>query len=181
MTGLVLSAGTGLSVNISFGTANIGGPVQPDGSVVFGVPSAISYNVPASQSNVFIWLKQDGSITHTLSTTAPGGGPSVYLGWCSTSASAVTAVSRDGVLTLISGALHRTTTDNGMPTDTLPSGVRVYTKTAFNTYFWDGSGHRPVSIPQVTADPASPQPGDTWFRTDTSQYKVKTSGSIVAV
>lgn len=82
VTGLVPSIGTGLSVNVSAGTASIGGRVTASGSFAIGglTPS----------TTVHLYLLQNGSGTSNTTGTAPAN--SVKLGTAVTSGVAVTSV-----------------------------------------------------------------------------------------
>ena len=82
ISGLTASAGTGLSVNITSGTASIGGQVVEASTFTIGglTPSTTNH----------LYLQQDGTGTANTSGTAPAN--SVKLGTCVTGASSVTSV-----------------------------------------------------------------------------------------
>jgi hypothetical protein len=131
LTGLVISAGTGLNVSITAGAAVFDG--------VFWLAATTTYSVPASQAAVYLWISSAGAISHTLTTTAPTG-RYVYLGQVVTSGSAVTSVDRNGVLTVTPMGIERTLA--ATPSDTLPTGYRVYTWVSTALYLWNGTAHR---------------------------------------
>jgi hypothetical protein len=85
ITGLVPSAGTGLSVNVSSGTALVGAHLAAAGFVIGSLaPSTTNY----------LYLLQTGVGTSNTTGVAPAA--SVFLGTATTSGSAVTAVAIAG-------------------------------------------------------------------------------------
>lgn len=181
LDGLTISAGTGLKVTVAWGTAMIDGPVQPAGGINpgTGATQSVDVTVPGSTAKVYIWLKRDGTLTTTTTKTPPSSTPCVCLGFAVTGVSTVTSVDMSGVLR--GGILHRTSTDSGAPTDTPPSSLRIVTKTATGLYYWDGSSHLQIGIPQLGSDPSSPVNGDVWIRTDTSALSARIGGSTKRV
>lgn len=98
MSGLVITAGTGLTVNISAGWA-VG--VAPT------VVAAISASPVPASSTRFVWVDvTTGSVTLTLTSTDPGG-ELVCLGSVTTSGVAVTSISSIGRVDLPRFVSHR--------------------------------------------------------------------------
>ena len=82
VSGLVPSAGTGLAVNVTAGTASIGGPVVKSGTwTITGLTDATLNH---------LYLKNDGTGAHNTTGTQPAG--SVKLGTATTAGGVVTAV-----------------------------------------------------------------------------------------
>ena len=169
--GLALSGTTtAYTLTVAQGQASIDGPVQ--------VPAAgVTYTLPGSQSHIYVWLKQDGTVTHSLTTAVPTGGK-VYLGHCVTDGSGITAIDMAGVVQLHSGVPFRLSGDSGGPTDSPSSRLTILTKTAFGTYLWNGTAHLQVGLPSVTADPSNPIAGESWWRSDTLKHSIYTGGAV---
>jgi hypothetical protein len=130
ISGLAISAGTGLSLNVATGYALIDGVVEV---------AAQAYVVPASQTRVWMWVRQNGTVVHTLTSTAPSA-KSLYIGSVVTSGSAITSVdSVDGVQCLKGGVVFRQTSDTGIPAASGPSGQILVNRTSGGTFLWDGS------------------------------------------
>ena len=132
-TGLELSA-SGLTLTVQSGFAIIGGVVE--------LAADTEYTLPASQALVAIWLKRDGTLAHTLTTSAPAYS-AVLLGTCVTGVSGVTGdFDIAGVIRITNGQAWRETGDAGAPADTLGARHRgLITKTSGGLYVWDGSAH----------------------------------------
>lgn len=150
--GLAISAGTGLTVNVTAGHAMIDGPVE--------VPSNTTLSVPDDTARVWIWLRQSGVLTYTTSTTPPTGN-NALLGSVVTSSGAVTSVDTSGVVYLRGGVGWRQTADLGEPSDTPAATVQLETRTQSGLWWWDGvawlhdGGPLPLSRLVITeADPA---------------------------
>lgn len=129
--GGVISAGTGLTVNVTGVVAALDGY-----KAVKSFPALV---VPASTARVWIWFKQDGTLEAVATSTTPPTAKCVLLGSCTTNGSGVTAVDTAGVVKLVSGVAVRETADLGQPSDAPPSGVRLFTLTLGGLFFWDGS------------------------------------------
>lgn len=143
--------GCGFATSASLNLTIAKGQVYCDGVVEIGTVSGSSlldktYAVPASQTDVYIWAKQDGTITHSLTTSPPTGGK-VYLGWCSTSGSAVTAVDFSGVMYTMGSIALRNTADTGTPGDTPPATLTFLTQTSVGTYLWNGTAYTLIQTP----------------------------------
>ena len=155
---LVLSAGAGLTLNIKAGHVNAGGIVELAADSTIAVPDATS--------RVWIWLQQNGTLSYTTTISPPATLPCL-LGSCVTAGGVITAVDNSGVIYLQAGVLWRSTADPGIPTDTPPASVAgMVTRTAFASFTWDGTAHRQIYTPSVTADPTALAEGMNWIRND---------------
>lgn len=132
INGLTISTGSGLNLAVAAGQALIDGVVE--------ISSATTYTVPANQALIFIWLKQDGTLTHSLTTAVPTGGK-VYIGNCTSGASSISAVDFSGVMYSRGGMAMRTTADTGVPGDTPSSSLVFITYTSAGAYLWNGTSY----------------------------------------
>lgn len=82
LSGLTLSAGTGLSANVAAGKAAIKKLVEVAASTVNGLPPS---------ATTYLWLRDDGAFTQTSSLTPPSGAHAL-LGSVTTGATSVTGV-----------------------------------------------------------------------------------------
>lgn len=130
-SGLALSAGVGLLCTVAIGYAVIGGVVE--------LASAGSVVLTAASTN-WIWLKQDGTLVKTTTTTKPTGN-CVCLGAAVTDGSGVTAIETAGVVYMTAIGPERETADTGAPGDSPDSSLRLYTKTSDGYYLWNGDIH----------------------------------------
>ena len=145
------------------------------------VPADTTFAVPDNTTRVWVWLLITGVLSATVTTTPPSTA-CCLLGSCVTLGGNITSVDSSGVLYLQGGVLWRNTADAGAPTDSPPASVAgLKTLNPFCTYEWDGVGHRQMYMPIRTSDPASPQNGDIWFRTDTgfAGTRIQTAGGIL--
>lgn len=129
-------SGASLTVTIGAGLAVIDGVVR--NTVAYAYTST-----PASQATVNIWLKQDGTFTHTLDATPPAG-KVLYIGQVTTDGTGVTAHIYEGVVYAMGGSLWRTLTS--APTDTLDSASRIFTQVGADIYVWSGSAHKKITL-----------------------------------
>jgi hypothetical protein len=129
VSGLDLTAGTGLTLNIAAGTALINGVIQ--------LKNATSIAI-TDNSTRYIWFKSNGTFEATSTTTPPASMPSVFVGIVVTSAGAITKVDKSGVVYFKSGSLIRETNDTTAPTGSVDSSIIILTKTLAGTYIWDG-------------------------------------------
>lgn len=129
-SGLALSVGTSLSPTVGKGQALCHGLVENTATAY-----ALVANATATS---FVWIKQDGSFVVQNGTTAKPSGNCLYIGACLANASAVTAIDTSGVVYYKGGQLWRETADSGAPGDSPDSTLRLFTKTAGGTYYWDG-------------------------------------------
>jgi hypothetical protein len=135
--GLVLSIGTGLSVNYTAGLAMIDGLVEV---------SAGSKAVDASVSRGWLWLTQAGTIVVELTTAKPVSN-CILLGSFVSNGTNVTEVDRSGRVSFVSGVLERETADLDIPTDTPSSAWRGRTKTPSGVWEWDGNFYQLIETP----------------------------------
>lgn len=125
----------GLDLTIAVGLAAI--------DSVIPVRTELNYTVPASEATVNIFLKQDGTLAHSL-TSAPPAGKVLYIGQVTTNVSGVTAMTTHGVVYSKGGCLWRTM--SAIPSDSPPAGARLFTQVGADVYLWDGSDHRLISL-----------------------------------
>lgn len=128
----VISAGTGLLIETTGAIAAIDGVV----AVKAFAPKA----VPDDTARVWLWLRQNGTLDHTVTTTPPTS-KCVLLGSCVTASGLVTSVDTSGVVYCAGGQVWRETADIGPPTDSPPSSSRIITRTETGVYLWDGVRH----------------------------------------
>jgi len=107
LTGLNISAGTGLALNVSPGMAFAGTPVQLSG---------LSTLPLTANGSFYVWLSVGGTL-YALSTPTNPSTPSVYLGYATTNASSVTSIDTDGVVRIANGVAYRFVGDEGIPKD----------------------------------------------------------------
>ncbi len=129
--GLVLSAGSGVTVNVSDGHAILEGLLE--------VRSAAPVTC-ADAADRWVWLKQDGSFSVETTTAKPAGN-CIFLGKVTCSGGVVTSIDTSGVVYFKSGLLYRETGDVAAPLDSPNAGIRIWTKTVLGTYFWNGTAH----------------------------------------
>jgi hypothetical protein len=134
--GLVLSAGTGLSVNVSAGTAML------DGAVPFNASALGSLT---NNTRNHIWLERGGNLSATTTLTAPGT-TYCYLGSALTAAEVVSSLDQSGVLYLLGGRLFRRTADTTVPADTPPAQLQFFHRGASKLWFWDGTSYWLCSV-----------------------------------
>lgn len=162
--GLTLSS-SGLTVTVATGKACI------DGLVVLESGDTRSISVPSSTSTVFIWMRQSKALTYTTNTTPPSG-KAILLGMVTTGASTVTATEYSGVLYMRGGQIYRETGDDRAPGDSPGSTVRLWTKTAGGTYYWNGVQHL-----EMVAANASPR----WTKTTKTYQDLQTAATTNTV
>lgn len=131
VSGYDYGGASGLTVTVNAGIAMVDGPVESKTSQTIVVDD---------NANVWVWLKQNGTLTKSTSTSVPTGGK-VALFRVTTSAGSVTANDQSGVVSIVNGCLERQTADAGAPGDSPSSSLRLYTHTASGIYFWDGTRH----------------------------------------
>ena len=174
--GLALGVGTSLTATVGKGQALVHGIVE-------NTATAYPLVVNATATN-FVWLKQDGSFAVQNGTIAKPSGNCAYLGALVTNASAVASADVSGVVYWRGGLMHRDTADAGAPGDAPDSTLRLFTKTAGGTYYWDGAVHRLVPGTQTrqgtyanrTATGSSAVEGDRYQTTDAEFEFYRDSG-----
>ncbi|MDE2103002.1 MAG: hypothetical protein KGL39_37505 [Patescibacteria group bacterium] len=148
LSGCVLTNSSGLNVALGTGVVNLNGLVEFVASGAYGYQK----NVPtpytlADNSTNYVWLTGAGALIAGTTLSVPAGAV-LFLATVTTSSGAVTAIDESGSTYWIGGLLLRITADAWAPTDSPPSGVRVYTRTASGVYFWDGLAHK--LVPDLT-------------------------------
>lgn len=161
-TGLTLSAGSGLTLNIAAGLAAIGTYAEKAASTL-----AVPDNHNTATDRVWIWLSQAGAISSTLTTTPPTT-RCVCLGSVTTFGGVITGVDTSGVMYLRGGALWRETADLGPPTDSPIATLSFHAKTPGGIFEWDGSAYRAVYAP-LSANKTTIASGEAVRITSTEQ------------
>ena len=171
--GLALSAGSGLTLNIAAGQANIDGPVQ----IPINTMAMPDNHTGAGGDRIWIWLAQAGTLSYVTNSLAPPAGNQLCLGSVTTASGAITAVDNSGVVVGVGGVLFRSTADTTFPSDAPSSSVTVYTKTPTGTYHWDGAAH---GIVPSAANPLPIAAGGTGGSSGTSTrvYSEQPSGTV---
>lgn len=135
-TGGVLTAGSGLSLNVSKLHAEIDGTVQIPMTAASSTSIALTDNV-----RNHIWAKRDGTLEARTDLTQPSQA-AAYLGSALCAAGVISSVDESGVLRSKMGMPWRQTADAGMPGDTPTAALAgMFTVTAGGTYLWDGTGY----------------------------------------
>lgn len=138
ITGLVVSAGVGLTADVADGQAFIQGITEYGGGGV----------VVAASNTSRIWLGTDGVLHSGTGAYVPAS-PAIYLGSVTAGASTITSVDASGVFTMAGGLPRREVADTLEPADDPDAGAPIHiTKTAGGTYLWDGEAYNllvPVS------------------------------------
>lgn len=135
-TGLDLTAGAGLTLNISAGQAVLDGVAHVGAATTLALTDA-AYN--------WVWILQNGSITKTTSaTTTPPAAPSAacaFLGRVYCTGGVISTIDYSGRLELRGGTLYRRTGDSGAPGDAPPAKLQFLAQTAGGRYWWDGAAY----------------------------------------
>lgn len=129
LNGLTLTY-SGLVVTVASGQAQIYGIVE--------LSIATTITVPDATAHVYLWLKSNGTLTYTTTTTAPQN-DAVYIGHVVTSGGAVTSKDYSGVVYLIGGQAVRNTADTTKPVDSPSSNTAFWTLCPGGTFLWDGT------------------------------------------
>lgn len=129
--GLVVGTGSGLNAAVTKGHGVMDGVVE--------VSADTTITVPGSSSRVWIWLKQDGTLTYKNNDTSKPTGNCVLIGSCVTGVSSVSSVDTSGVVYAQQGLWWRDTGDTGAPSDSPDASLRLFTKTANGVYWWNGT------------------------------------------
>lgn len=126
--------GSGLVLTVKLGQAYISGLVE--------LAANATITLPNSTAHVYIWLRQNATLTYTTTTTAPSGVPAVYIGTVATSGGNIGTADYSGVVFFQGSLLFRQTSDKGKPIDNPGSGTSVFTQTLTGLFLWDGAVHR---------------------------------------
>lgn len=128
--GLAISAGSGLTLNISEGWTTI-----ESGEYYLGGSVTLTNNI----ARVWLWISQAGAIVQVNNSTTPPAGAHALLGSAVTSGGSITSVDQSGVLYLVGGTLFRRTADTSLPGDTPSSKLQFIHRGASKLWWWDGS------------------------------------------
>ena len=139
-TGLDLTNGGGLTLNISPGIILCDGPVAKKTAFTATLTDAVKN---------YVWLLQTGSISLKLDDLTAPATPAVFLGRVSVSGNVITAIDYSGRLEKRGGNLWRRTYDAAAPDDTPPASVHFHARTQAGLYYWDGVGYSQLNA--VTA------------------------------
>lgn len=135
--GFELSAGSGLTLNISAGGAGVGAsPTQ----------AAAQTEALTDNADNYVWALQDGTITTVLDDPAAPAEDAVYLGMVPVSGGVQGTPDYSGRVENRGGTLYRRTADVGAPTDTPPAGLLLVTETLGGLYLWAGTEYRSLSV-----------------------------------
>lgn len=136
---LLLSAGSGLTLNVADGAALIDVVITPL------LPSVVLSN----DTYNYVWLTRARAFT-VLTSADPDTPPTppstacTYLGRALTAAGAITEVDHSGRAELRGGTLVRRTGDAAAPTDNPPDSLQFLAITAGGRYWWDGLAYTPL-------------------------------------
>ena len=139
--GLDLTAGSGLTLNISAGVGNIDGHIYHAAGTLALTDATRNY----------VWLTRAGALSASTTTTPPTANQSLFLGSALTSGGSITAVDYSGRLEGFGGLVWRRTADVGPPLDTPSSAARFFSKTDGGLYLWDGGAYRLLTPEKGTA------------------------------
>lgn len=128
-----LTAGSGLTANISAALVRIDGPLYCD-----------AQTYACSSGDNYLWLNASGSVVRSGTTAVPSGGK-VYLGRVTASGGGITAIDYSGRAELRSGVLWRQTADEAQPLDTPPEAICFYALTTAGLYVWDGTDYHAIT------------------------------------
>lgn len=155
-----LTAGTGLLCNISALGAGIGAsPTEADAQSVALV----------NDSDNYMWVLQDGSPSLVQDAATAPVGAVAYLGMVPVVAGVQGTPDYSGRVENRGGTLYRRTGDAGVPGDTPPAGLLLFTQTAGGYYLWTGSAY--VSVPNLTA-------AQTWTQKQTFSGEIEVDGAL---
>jgi hypothetical protein len=129
-TGLAISIGTGLLLNVSAGQAMIDGPRT--------VPADTTVAVMDGITRAYVYLSQSGVLSVVNNSLVVPAGAQVFLGSCVTAGGIVTSVDTSGVLYKRGGWLVRQTFDSSCPSDSPPAGLTFINEGAAGAWIWDG-------------------------------------------
>jgi hypothetical protein len=166
----LVAPGTGLTLTVKRGQANIGGIVELPADATVSIADGV---------RSWIWLQQTGALLAVSGSTTAPTTLSVLLGSVVASGGNITGVDTSGVVYQRGGTLIRYSADPGVPLDTPPSNVQFRHLTPFGGFVWDGAAYRQTYVPSVTANPTQVVEGLEWFRSDTLTRYVYSGGSAV--
>lgn len=149
-TGLALTAGAGLTLNIGTGHVGIDAGATLDVATTLILPDG-AYNAGDLTVRCWIWMNETTGVVQVTSSTVPPAGRYALLGSARTNAGAIVDIDYSGRLELRGGMLYRRTGDEGAPTDA-PPAVQVITRTGGGEYLWDGERYQAVWEPLPLSD-----------------------------
>jgi hypothetical protein len=157
VSGLALSAGSGLNVVMATGIALLDGIVEIVASgaqVPYQANAPVPYGLPDASTS-YLFLTQDpttGAVGIVYSATlAFPANAKIFLGTVVTAAGAISTIDASNVPTVIGGKVTRQTADIGAPTDAPPQ-MHLETLTTTGVYSWNGTAHvRQEPPPNVQA------------------------------
>lgn len=129
-TGLVISAGSGLTLNISTGHAVIEGQLEYDADTV-----------TVQNGTNYVYAKSDGTFEAVLNSITPPVTKGCFIGVAIAAAGVITSVDNSGVIYLRSGICYRKTFDVDYPLDVPPSNWLGITETQAGFYLWTGTSY----------------------------------------
>jgi hypothetical protein len=136
-SGLALSAGSGLSLNVAAGQAVIDSVVTVDPGTSVALMDAID--------RCYLWLTRLGALTPVNNDPTPPAAECVFLGSATTAGGVITAVDMSGVMKLCGGTLRRDTADLTTPTDTPPDGLLFFSCGPYESWVWCGDRYLATS------------------------------------
>lgn len=142
--GFDLTTVSGLALLVSAGQANIRGIVETP---------AVSLSIPASQSRVWIYVLQNGTVTYVVGASSPmPQALAVLLGSVVTSSSAITQIEYAGRM-LNKGIPWRQTADTGLPGDSPVTPLLFLTHTPAGDWLWNGTTYQPAGVDPTLSSP----------------------------
>ena len=148
-TGLDLTSGGGLTLNVSPGVIMCDGPVVKKTAFTPGLRDG---------AQNYVWFLQTGLVELKADDLTAPTTPGVFLGRVTVAGNVITAIDYSGRLEKRGGHLWRRTNDVGTPNDTPPASVHFFARTAGGVYYWDGVGY------QSLGGAGSTPPSGTGFR-----------------
>ncbi|MHB8638018.1 MAG: hypothetical protein ACYC96_16285 [Fimbriimonadaceae bacterium] len=156
VSGLALSASSGLNVAVGVGIALVDGLLELVASAPYGAQVLVPppYTLADNATN-YVWLTQTGALV-AATTLSPPTNSRVFLGTVTTLSGAITNVDASGVVTVKGGRFARVTADIGPPGDT-PPAIFLVTTTTTGEYLWTGPNHALQAQEGVSATIAATQ------------------------
>ena len=156
VSGLPLTASSGLNVAVATGIALVDGLLELVGSSPYGAQVLLPppYTLANNATN-YVWLTQTGALV-AATTLSPPTNARIFLGTVTTVSGAITNIDASGVVTVKGGQFSRITADIGAPTDT-PPPIHLVTTTTTGAYLWNGASHALQAQAGVSATISSTQ------------------------
>ena len=177
VSGLALSASSGLNVAVGTGIALVDGLLE----LVSSSPYGAQVNVPppytlADNATNYVWLTQTGALVAATSLSPPTIAR-IFLGTVTTVSGGITNIDASGVVSVGGGMFRRQTADIGAPTD-VPPPIHLLTTTSTGVYLWNGANHALQAQPGVSATISATQ-ALTAIGPRTFYYKVTAADETV--